>query len=133
MMDLEEPTKYPFTELPDDLEVGTDPEDGWTQVIYDQHQIAAHEPEFDETHLWLHLLEDQHRRPDQSLTELIDDFELLEQLGFEIVDQRPVPIGEGQTIRIVTMEGTDLDDEAIREGVEWAYRLSGKAIREREL
>lgn len=130
-MDLPPPTRPPFTGLSDRLDVGTDPADGWTQVVYQQHQIAAHEPEFDETHLWLHLLEDRHGRPEQTLNELIDGFQLLQQLGFEIVDLRPVPIGEGQTIRIVTMEGTGLEPETIRKGVEQTYRLSRRAIDKR--
>lgn len=129
-MDLPAPTKYPFTDLPDELDVGTDPDDGWTQVIHDQHQIAAHEPEFDETHLWLHLLEDQRGRLQDELVDLLDGIQSLQKAGYRIVDRRPVPIGDSQTIRIVTMEGLGLDDEAIEEGVTWAYRLSRQVLRE---
>ena len=109
------------------------PEDGWTQIIYDQHQIAAHEPETGETYLWLHLLEDRHGRSQQKLTELIDGLQLLQETGYRIVDRRPVPIGGGRTIRIVTMEGMGLGPAAVRKGIEQSYRLSQKAIRERAL
>lgn len=132
-MNLPPPTSRPFSQLPGSLDVGVDPSDGWTQVVYDQHQIAAHEPEFDETHLWLHLLEDRHGRSEQNLTELVDGLQSLQEAGYRIVDRRPVPIGEGQTIRIVTMEGLELDDEAIEQGVTLVYRLSRKAIRERDI
>ena len=132
-MDLPAPTKYPFTDLPDELDVGVDPDDGWTQIIHDQHQIAAHEPEFDETHLWLHLLEDQRGRLQHRLVDLLDGIQSLQKAGYRIVDRRPVPIGDGQTIRIVTMEGTGLGPEPIREGVEQVYRLSRKAFEMRDL
>lgn len=132
-MDLAPPTTYPFTDLPAVLEVGTDSEDGWTMVVYDQHQIAAHEPEFGETHLWLYLLEDRHGQPDHRLTELIDGFHSLQEFGFQIVDRRPVPIEHGQTIRIVTMEGRNLGPETIRQGIEQTYRLSRKGIERRDL
>ena len=132
-MDLPPPTTRPFTDLPDQLDVGTDPDDGWTQVIYEQHQIAAHEPGFDETHLWLHLLEDQRGRLQDELVDLLDGIQSLQKARYRIVDQRPVPIVGGQTIRIVTMEGTGLGPEPIREGVEQVYGLSRRAIRERDM
>ena len=132
-MDLPAPTKYPFTDLPDELDVGTDPDDGWTQVIHDQHQIAAHEPSYRTTNLWPHLLEDHQGHLQGELVDLIDGIKSLQKAGFRIVDRRSVPIGSGQTIRIVTMEGLDLDDEAIEEGVTWTYRLSREAIDERDL
>lgn len=132
-MNLPPPTTHPFTDLPSALAVGTDPEDGWTQIVYDQHQIAAHEPETGETYLWLHLLEDRHGRPLHGLTELIDGLKSLQENGYRIVDRRPVPIKGGQTIRIVTMEGLELDDESIEKGVSWTYRLSRRAILERDL
>ena len=119
--------------MPDVLDVGTDPADGWTRIVYDQHQIAAHEPEFDETNLWLHLLEDEDGQLQGELIELIDGLQSLQKAGYRIVDQRPIPIVGGQTIRIVTMEGTGLGPEPIREGVEQVYGLSRRAIRERDM
>ena len=132
-MDLPAPTGPLFTALPDQLEVGTDPGDGWTQIVYDQHQIAAHEPSYRMTNLWLHLLEESDGRLSTELTELVDGLQSLQEAGYQIVDRRPVPIGDGRTIRIITLEGLDLDDGAIEEGVNQAYQMSRKAIREREL
>lgn len=130
-MDLPPPTTRPFVDLPDVLDIGTDPEDDWTQIVYDQHQIAAHEEPYGETHLWLHLLEGADGRLQMDPFTFLDGLQSLQKIGFRVVDQRPVPISGGQTIRIVTMEGLDLDDEAIEEGVESAYLLSREAIRER--
>ena len=132
-MDLPPPTTYPFTELPAELDVGTDPEDGWTQVVYDQHQIAAHEPETGETFIWLYLIRDDRGRLDMDGGVLLDAFKRFQKLGFSIVSRNWAPYSDTHSLEIVTLEGRRVGPVAMQKAIGLGYELNRDVIDRREL
>lgn len=132
-MDLPEPTTYPFASLPDELDVGVDPEDGWVQVVYDRHQIAAHEPAFAASMVRLYLVRDRNGRLDIDGGELLDGLQRLQELGYQLDGRHWAPFNASKSLEIVTLEGRRVGPSAMGKAIILGYELSRDAIDRREL
>ena len=132
-MDLPPPTTYPFTTLPAELDVGTDPEDGWTQAVYSQHLLATFDPESGESTVRLHLVRDMHGRFDMDGGELLDGFERLQELGYGIVNRNWAPFSDTHSLEIVTLEGRQISRSDMGAAIVVAFEMSMDAINHRKL
>lgn len=104
-MDLPAPTEFPFTALPVELYVGTDPEDSWTQVLYDQHLVATHEPEFGESTVRAYLLEHADGHLDVDQRQLRNALMTLHSLGYAPDHRYGAPLDDMQWMGILTFTG----------------------------
>lgn len=132
-MDLPPPTTYPFTTLPAELDVGTDPEDGWTQAVYGQHLLATHEPDFGESTVRLHLVRDMHGRFDMDGGEILDGFQRLQELEYRIVSRNWAPFSDTHSLEIVTLAGHQISRSDMGAAIVVAFEMSVDAIDHREL
>ena len=132
-MDLPEPTKYPFTSLPDALDVGTDPADGWVQIVYDEHILATHEPAFAASMVRLYLVRDRHGRLDIDGGELLDDLQRLQEVGYQIDGRHWAPFNASKSLEIVTLEGRRVGPSAMGKAIILGYELSRDAIDRRDI
>ena len=132
-MDLPPPTSPPFTELPDLLDVGVDPDDGWAQVVYDEHMTANHDP-IDATSLCrLHLLEEPQGYLMIDIDKLAGYLKILTRAGFRFAGLLTAPHSAGHSLKILLYEGRNIEPERMRNAIWWTYRLSRPAIDVREL
>ena len=132
-MDLPAPTSYPFINLPDALDVGRDPEDGWAQVVYDEHLLATHEPAFAASMVRLYLVRDRNGRLDIDGGELLDGLQRLQELGYQLVGRHWAPFSESKSLEIVTLEGNRIGPVAMRNAIVLGFDLSRAAIDQRTL
>lgn len=132
-MDLPPPTEFPFTTLPAVLDVGTDPEDGWTQAVYGQHLLATYDPEYGESTVRLHLIRNMHGRFDMDGGEILDGFQRLQELGYQIVSRNWAPFTAPYSLEIVTLEGHQISRSDMGAAIIVAFELSMDAINHREL
>ena len=132
-MDLPPPISPPFSQLPESLDVGTDPADGWTQVVYDDHMIANHDP-VDATSLCrLHLLEEPQGYLMIDIDKLAGYLKILTRAGFRFTGMLTAPHSAGHSLRILLYEGRHVDAKKLQNAIWWTYRLSRPAIDRREL
>lgn len=132
-MNLEPPSKFPFTDLPDGLDVGVDPEDGWTQIVYDEHLLATHEPAVHASTVRLYLVRDRNGRLDVDGGELLDGLQRFQELGYRMTDRLWAPFNDSKSLEILILEGHRVGPVAIQKAIVLDFELSRKTIDRRAL